>query len=227
MISIIVPTCNEGANVRELLGHLRRRSGWHDIIIADASDDEYSQRTLSQINADDSVTILSGCERGRAVQMNTAAWQAQGDTLLFLHCDTWLPKGALERIREYRMRYRWGRFEVRLDAPGIPYRVIETMINLRSRLRRLATGDQAIFVSARLFREIGGYIEQPLMEDIALSGQLQKYPPALITQPVLTSARRWQNRGIVKTVLLMWKLRLYYWLGADPQRLCREYGDER
>lgn len=161
--------------------------------------------------------------------MNYGAGQCAGDVLLFLHCDTRLPRDALRRVEEAVARgYVWGRFDIVLDDRRWIYRVIETMINLRSRIRRLATGDQAVFVQTEAFNRCGGFPEIPLMEDIAICKRLNAMGrPTLIRAPVTTSARRWRNRGPIRTILLMWKMRFLFWIGADPKKLAMMYRDER
>ena len=165
-------------------------------------------------------------ERGRARQQNTGAAAASGDVLLFLHADTRLPANADERVIGGLDRggRGWGRFDVRLTGRHPLLRVIERMIGLRSRLTGIATGDQAIFVRRDWFRRAGGFPEIPLMEDVALSKELKRLgPPLCLRDPVTTSSRRWEERGVMRTMLLMWRLRLEFWLGADPARLAERY----
>ncbi|MEI2783937.1 MAG: TIGR04283 family arsenosugar biosynthesis glycosyltransferase [Candidatus Competibacter sp.] len=158
--------------------------------------------------------------------MNAGARQANGDILWFLHADSLPPPDALSLIRAALAgRERgWGRFDVRLSGRRPSLRMVEFSMNLRSRLTGIATGDQGIFVRRDLFERIGGYPPIALMEDIALSRTLKRYGrPVCLRQRVLTSSRRWERDGIARTVLLMWRLRLAYFLGADPDRLARIY----
>jgi rSAM/selenodomain-associated transferase 2 len=158
--------------------------------------------------------------------MNAGASVARGDVLLFLHADTKLPANADALIRDGLAQSGrvWGRFDVRFDQDGI-MPLIAIMMNLRSRLTGVATGDQAIFVTRAAFDAIGGFPAQPLMEDIALSSRIRRISrPAYIRARVMTSARRWRKQGILRTVFLMWRLRLAYFLGADPAHLARQYG---
>ena len=146
--------------------------------------------------------------------------------LLFLHADTRLPPGWAPMVREALDNHgrEWGRFDVRLDGAHPMLRVIERAMNLRSRLSGIATGDQAIFVSRAAFREAGGFPDIALMEDIALSRVLRaRSRPACLRAPVVTSSRRWERDGIARTIVLMWRLRLRYALGADPNDLARQY----
>lgn len=164
--------------------------------------------------------------RGRSRQMNRGAKSSNGEILLFLHADTFLPEEADRLIFEgiSQASRRWGFFKVKLSGKHPIFRIIEFLINLRSRVTRIATGDQAIFVKRELFEAIGGFPEIDLMEDIALCKILKKYsPPLYISTPVLTSTRRWEERGIIRTILLMWFLRFAFFLRADPKQLVKLY----
>jgi rSAM/selenodomain-associated transferase 2 len=158
--------------------------------------------------------------------MNAGAGVARGDVLMFLHADTQLPEHADRLALDGLMRSKrvWGRFDVRI-AGGGRLRLIALMMNLRSRATGIATGDQAIFVTREAFSRAGGFPAIALMEDIALSARLKRVSwPLCLRARVTTSARRWRQNGMLRTILLMWRLRLSYFLGADPQRLAREYG---
>lgn len=231
MISIVVPLYNEGDAPGRLTAHLDALTDAREVILVDASDDAESQTAIRSLamNCPQKMTIIEGASRGRSLQMNLGATHANGDILLFLHCDSRLPADALSRVQQaIDSGYAWGRFDIRLDSRTALLRVVETMINLRSRYRKIATGDQCIFVKTELFRQLGGYPEIALMEDIGVSKLLKQHSkPCLITAPVLTSARRWRNRGIVSTVLLMWRLRFLYWCGVSPNKLNHIYGEER
>ena len=238
MISLIVPLYNEGDQVTSLIDHIGSLEGINEVILVDASDQGESRRHIdnldpgrSNASAFDSPRyhIVRSGQPGRALQMNEGAAIASQPILIFLHCDTRLPQNASTLVkRALDDQHCWGRFAVKLDEKLWPYRLIGTMINLRSRLRSLATGDQCIFVTARAFRDVGGFPCISLMEDIALSKALSKLSsPALVATPVVTSARRWQKLGIVRTIVLMWKLRLLYWLGYPPERLSIMYKNVR
>ena len=148
------------------------------------------------------------------------------DTLLFLHADTTLPENADHCIQQALQGGAvWGRFDVRIDSPRPVFRVIERLMNLRSRWTGVATGDQAVFVRRTAFEAVGGFEDIALMEDIALSRALLRLSrPACLRQRVTTSARRWEQHGVWRTVLLMWRLRAAYFFGANPARLARQYG---
>ncbi len=161
---------------------------------------------------------------GRAQQMNAGAMLATGDVLLFLHADTELPVDATDNIRQAIAQYDWGRFDVRLDSSEPLLKIVGLMINQRSRLMSIATGDQAIFIKKSLFEQIGGYPDQPLMEDIELCTRLKKFArPACLKSKVITSARRWQQYGTWRTIFLMWQLRFDYWRGVSPNVLKQRY----
>ncbi len=157
--------------------------------------------------------------------MNCGAAGAQADVLLFLHADTVLPDNAVTLIvRAVAEGYHWGRFDVSFDSPQPIFKLIAFMMNWRSRLTSIATGDQALFMTRSAFDAVGGFPEIALMEDIAASASLKKLGrPCCLTDQVITSARRWQQHGIVKTILLMWWLRLCYFFGADPAELVLRY----
>jgi rSAM/selenodomain-associated transferase 2 len=158
--------------------------------------------------------------------MNAGAAACPADVLLFLHADTALPEHADALVlRAVRGRHAWGRFDVRIDSPRSMLRVVEALMNLRSRCTGIATGDQAIFVRHELFRRVGGFPELPLMEDIAISRRLKAHGrPACLRERVTTSARRWEQHGVWRTIFLMWRLRAAYFLGADPRELAVRYG---
>jgi rSAM/selenodomain-associated transferase 2 len=222
MLSIIIPVVDEAAQVEVALRALSqyRTNGAELIVVDGGSRDDTA--ALARPFADH-VLIAS---RGRAVQMNAGAAAAHGDVLLFLHLDTRLPDGAelLVRAGLARSGRIWGRFDVRFDGKG-SLSLIAFMMNLRSRLTGIATGDQAIFVSRKAFEAVGGFPPIALMEDIALSARLKHIGhPLCLRARVTTSERRWRMHGILRTVVLMWRLRLAYFLGADPAQLARRYG---
>jgi rSAM/selenodomain-associated transferase 2 len=220
-ISIIVPVLNEQINLPEALSNLQpfRRQG-HEVVIVDGGSSDNSLMLAQQ--AADTVIVSKA---GRALQMNSGAAVATGDIFLFLHCDTLLPENALEVIAgNFQRKNYWGRFDVRLSGNKFVFRLIERLMNLRSRLTSIATGDQAIFIERKLFNRLGGFPEIALMEDISISGLLRKRSsPVCLKQQVITSSRRWENNGVVATVLLMWKLRLLYFFGVSADKLSQKY----
>jgi rSAM/selenodomain-associated transferase 2 len=221
-ISIIIPALNEATALSATLAPLQPwRARGHEVVVVDGGSTDGTPE-IARPMADQVIAS----PRGRAAQQNAGAAAATGDVLLFLHADTLLPPDADRLVLDgLRTTGRgWGRFDVRLSgvAPGL--RVVERMISLRSRVTGIATGDQAIFVHAEWFRRAGGFPPIPLMEDVALSTALKRLgPPLCLRDRATTSSRRWEERGIARTILLMWRLRLAYALGADPARLADRY----
>lgn len=212
-----MPALNEAAGIRaalEALAPLRARG--HEVIVADGGSDDGTADLARPLC--DRVVLAA---RGRALQMNAGAREAGGDVLVFLHADTVLPPDASEAIFQSAKKHAWGRFDVEIEGRHPLLRVIAWSMNLRSRLTGIATGDQAIFVRRDAFP---GFAEIPLMEDIAFSAAMKRRgAPACLRSRVRTSGRRWESRGVLRTVLLMWRLRLAYALGADPARLAEKY----
>jgi rSAM/selenodomain-associated transferase 2 len=225
-LSIIVPTLDEAQALPGTLAPLQalRAQGVEVIVVDGGSRD--ATAAVARPLAD---RVLDA-PRGRALQMNAGARAASGEVLVFLHADTRLPDGAVAAIEGALAdpRRAWGRFDVRIEAPGAPLRLVAALMNLRSRWSGIATGDQAIFVRRSAFDSVGGYAPIPVMEDIALSRRLKAItPPACLAERVTTSGRRWEREGVLRTIVLMWRLRLAYALGADPHRLARRYAVER
>ncbi|MBX3661753.1 MAG: TIGR04283 family arsenosugar biosynthesis glycosyltransferase [Burkholderiales bacterium] len=221
-LSIIIPALNEAEQIAATLGNLQplRRRGVEVIVVDGGSSD--ATAALARPAAD---RVISA-ERGRARQMNAGAAAAQGEILCFLHADTRLPENADGLIIGglARSRRSWGRFDVDIDGRHPMLKVIAWMMNARSRLTGIATGDQAMFVTRSLFEAAGRFPEIPLMEDIALSGRLKVYGrPLCLAHRLTTSGRRWERHGLWRTTVLMWRLRLAYRLGADPARLAARY----
>lgn len=221
-LSIIIPTLDEAEGIvatLEALGELRRRG--HEVIVVDGGSGDGTAKL-----ARDLADRVLAASAGRAGQMNAGACAAAGDVLLFLHADSRLPDEADRLVLQGLVagHLAWGRFDVRIAGPQPLLRVVEAMMNLRSRLTHICTGDQGIFVCREAFDAVGGYPEQELMEDIAISARLRRVSaPLRLRQRCLTSARRWETQGVLRTVAMMWWLRLQYALGAAPARLARGY----
>jgi rSAM/selenodomain-associated transferase 2 len=219
-LSIIVPVLNEAPDIEAALRALApyRRRGAEVVVVDGGSSDGTAD--LARPLADRVIET----PRGRAVQMNAGAAAAAGDALLFLHADTRLPGDADRLVLDGLTHRAWGRFDVRFDDGGW-LRLVAIMMNTRSRLTGICTGDQALFVRRDAFEAIGGFPSIALMEDIAASARLKRVSrPLCVHDRVTTSGRKWRKHGILRTILLMWRLRLAYFFGTDPVRLAREYG---
>lgn len=220
-ISIVMPVLDEAAGLPAQLQALQPlRLAGHELLVVDGGSQD-SSVGMAQPWADQ---VLHS-ERGRALQMNKGAAAASGDWLLFLHADTRLPGQAAALLQQaWAQGAAWGRFDVRISGRHPMLRVVAAAMNLRSRLSGIATGDQALFVRRSLFEQLGGYAELPLMEDIELSHRLRRVQrPACLRERVETSGRRWETRGVWRTIWLMWRLRWRYWRGESAQSLAQAY----
>lgn len=221
-LSIILPALNEAAGIVVALQALQPlRAGGVEVIVVDGGSTDRSVELAGPL-AD---RVLKA-PRGRASQMNAGAAVARGGVLLFLHADTWLPEGAASLVAQAMAAgHQWGRFDVQIEGKSAWLPLVAAMMNRRSRLTGIATGDQAMFVSGAAFAAAGGFPDIPLMEDIELSRRLLRTGrPACLAASVTTSGRRWEAHGVWRTILRMWWLRLRFFLGADPRRLAVEYG---
>ena len=219
-LSIIIPVLNEAEHLADRLQALQPLRDRCQLLLVDGGSSDASI-TVAQ----DRVDQVLASPRGRAKQMNAGAARAAAPVLLFLHADTRLPADALTAIQHaVAQGHVWGRFDVAFDSAKPVFKLIALMMNWRSRLTGIMTGDQALFVTRKAFSDIGGFPEIALMEDIAISKRLKAVgQPACLPNKVVTSARRWLQQGILKTILLMWRLRLAYFFGADPDRLAARY----
>lgn len=221
-VSAIVPALNEGGAVVATLRALAPvRAGGGEVILVDGGS---SDDTVEQARPYADRVVDGPC--GRARQMNAGAAVARGEVLWFVHADTVVDAAAAGDLVQVLAsgRHEWGRFGVRLSGRQPLLRVVERLMNLRSRVTGIATGDQGIFVRRAAFAAIGGFPEQPLMEDVALSRRLRaRGRPACLAVRLTTSSRRWEARGVGRTILLMWALRWAYWRGADPAELAQRY----
>ena len=221
-LSIVMPVLNEAANLPGTLQALApcTARGAQLIVVDGGSTD-----STVALARDAGATVVNG-PRGRALQLNAGAQQAKGEVLVFLHADTQLPADADQRIARALKNHAavWGRFDVRISGHSKMLPVVAAFMNLRSRWSGIATGDQAMFMTRAAFDAVGGFPAQPLMEDIEISRRLRQISrPACLRAKVVTSGRRWETRGVWRTILLMWRLRFAYWRGVAPEHLAELY----
>jgi len=222
-VSIIVPARNEARRIVAALAPLQSlRAAGHQVIVVDGGS---TDATLALATPLSDRTFAA--PMGRAAQMNAGAATASGDVLLFLHADSHLPDDAVPAMlgETARTGRRWGRFDVTIAGDSSMLPTVAAMMNARSRLTGIATGDQGIFVERALFESIGGYPDQPLMEDVELSRRLKRAAgaPLCLASRIVTSGRRWERDGPWRTIVNMWGIRFAYWRGADPARLAARY----
>ena len=223
-ISVVIPVLNEEKTIAASLRALLPLAP-HEIIVVDGGSEDRTRDICASFN----ITVLTS-ERGRARQMNHGARHARGEVLLFLHADTRLPSSALRDIAAALNdpRYLAGRFDVELEGQHWLLKLIGRMISYRSRMTKVGTGDQALFVRRDVFERLGGYPDSPLMEDIALCRALKRQGGiACLRSRVVTSARRWEHDGVWRTIFRMWTLKFLYLAGVSPVRLKQFYADSR
>lgn len=222
-LSIVMPVLNEAEALPGVLAALHAQ--WVPGVQLVVADGGSTDGTVALAQAAGALVVAA--PRGRARQMNAGVLAAQGGHLLFLHADTLLPAGALAAVQQALQAsdpHAWGRFDVNIAGQHPMLRVIAWFMNQRSRLTGIATGDQALFMTRAAFEAVGGFPDQPLMEDIELSARLKRLgAPQCLRLRVQTSGRRWEQRGLWRTMALMWRLRLAYWLGRSPDTLARRY----
>ncbi len=223
-ISVVSPVLNEEKNIGAMLESLLPLKP-DELIVVDGGSDDRTREICRQLG----IEVLSS-PRGRAKQMNYGAEKASGDVLMFLHADTKLPLTAFSDIREALEDTRCvaGRFDVRLEGNHWALGLVGRLISLRSRLSKISTGDQGIFIRRDVFQKIGGFPDIPIMEDVALCRSLKRVGNiACLRSRVITSARRWESCGVWRTILRMWTLKALYLLGVSPHRLKQFYSDAR
>jgi rSAM/selenodomain-associated transferase 2 len=221
-ISIIIPTLNESEHIESTLTCLQpfRQQG-HEVIVIDGGSKDTTVE-LARLGADKVIQASPG----RAQQMNVGASHAIGDILWFIHADIQVSAQAAQQIlKELDNKHKhWGRFDIQLSGKHLLLRLVERLMNVRSRLTGIATGDQGIFVRRACFEAIGRFKPIPLMEDIEISRRLKKWSrPCCLHETIITSSRRWEENGVLRTILLMWRLRLAYALGVSPEKLAHDY----
>ncbi len=218
-ISIIVPTLNEEHCIEQLIDTLKIQNERIEIIVVDGGS---SDRTLSLLSGKAGV-MVKHAPQGRATQMNLGAQCASGDTLAFLHADTKVPKDFVQKLTTVPAK-KWAYFKVSLGRSKTIYRIIASMMNFRSRVTSVITGDMVLVICKDLYTRINGFPDIPIMEDVEISKRLRRHcKPYSLNSTVITSSRRWDNNGVYKTIFLMWRLRLQYFLGSSPEQLAKKY----
>ncbi len=223
-LSVIVPALNEAPVLSDTLQHARQ-AGVLELVVVDGGSEDATRAIAAEL-----ADVVIDAERGRASQMNAGAARARGDVFLFLHADTRVPPGYAQAIQQALEdpRVLGGRFDLHLEPTSPLLWLTAELINLRSRLSRMATGDQGIFVRREVFERLGGYAKIPLMEDLDLSRRMKRAGRiACLRQRLTTSSRRWRKDGVIRTILLMWTLRFLYFCGVSPVTLKRVYANTR
>lgn len=220
-LSIVIPTLNESLQIEHCLDKLRKiRQLGHEVIVVDGGSDDNTVALALPL-----CDRVIQSDKSRSLQMNAGASVATGCCVLFLHADTVLPGDVTDLFLPIKnVENVWGRFDIKLSGRAWLFRIVETCMNIRSRLTGIATGDQVIFVGRELFVKVNGYPELELMEDIALSRLLNRFSrPVCLREKVVSSSRRWETNGIIKTILKMWILRLLYFFQYDTNKLAKLY----
>jgi rSAM/selenodomain-associated transferase 2 len=230
--TVVIPTLNEAGVIEDTL-RMTAHLGFEEILVVDGGSSDDTRALVESVAAcaankdlgSASVRLLSA-PAGRARQLNAGAALCTSDALLFLHADTHLPVRA-RQLMEDAFRDPMvvgGRFDVSFDHPSIWAHIVSTLMNARSRLTRISTGDQAIFVRRQTFERLSGFADIPIMEDIDFSSRLKRAgKTAAVSERVITSFRRWEQQGPLQTIVLMWSLRFLYWIGVSPHRIARLY----
>lgn len=222
LVSIIIPTFNEAAEIVQTLKPMQSlRDSGHEVIVVDGGSTDQTCEIAAPL-----VDCIFKGTKGRAAQMHLGASQATHGIYWFVHADTGVQSDSIAEIQAaIQSGKKWGRFDVRLNAQKPVFRVVEAMMNFRSCLTGICTGDQGIFVEREIYQQIGGMPQQALMEDIEVSKRLlrQKKRPACIHRKIVTSARRWQQKGVIRTIVLMWWLRFAYFFGVSANQINRWY----
>ena len=222
LVSVVVPTLNDAGPLAKLLGQVAATDGFEVVVVDGGSQDD------PQSVCEGYGVVFASSEPHRARQMRRGAALARGKLIWFLHADASVEPGVLDALRNAAGSAPWGRFDVRLSNPSPVFGMIAWLMNQRSFLTAICTGDQGIFVSRRLLGAVGGMPDQPLMEDIELSKRLRRLAkPRRLRERLVASSRRWEREGVVQTTILMWSIRLRYFFGAPPEELRARYYSDR
>jgi len=224
-VAVVIPVLNEDKSLLQHINTFKALDNKYHVVFCDSGSIDKTCSVLQQHK-------LHYCTsaKGRAIQMNTGAVLSKSDIILFMHADTVMTASGIEAVKKVMLddSVVGGHFDIRLSGEGFVFRVIEWMINLRSRMTGISTGDQCQFVRRSVFEAMGGFPKQALMEDVEFSKRLKRYGKLVsLRDKVVTSSRRWEQYGVVKTIALMWKMRLLYWLGISPETLAQMYRNVR
>ncbi len=236
-LSVIIPFLNESSVIDALLANIEKAFPLHyylnkkdellcEFIFVDGGSSDDSKQKIQDFIQKNARCSITSSEKGRAKQMNAGALEAKGECCLFLHADTRLPDNTVELLLGFLKQKEkvWGSFSMKFDDEGVVFRLLAWMINRRSGLTQVVTGDQALFVRSDIFKELKGFPDIPLMEDVAMTKSLREYSqPFRIKDAVMTSSRRWKSKGLIRTILMMWFLRFAYLVGIHPKRLVSWY----
>lgn len=222
-VSIIIPILNEENIIERLISHLNNLQGEFEVIFSDGGS---SDNTLDIIKNISNYKIVHST-RGRAKQLNNAAKESKYDILLFLHADSILERDVLIKIENFiKNNNRVGCLKIRFDSKNILMHICGFFSNLRVKLRRIAFGDQGIFIEKKLFYDIGMFDDIALMEDYKLSIKLKKVCPIkFIDSYIVSSARRFEKNGIIKTMFYMQKLQYMFRKGIDIEKIANMYNN--
>ncbi|MCY3818246.1 MAG: TIGR04283 family arsenosugar biosynthesis glycosyltransferase [Gammaproteobacteria bacterium] len=217
-VSVVIPALNDAEPLAEILGEIAGADGF-EVVVADGGSQDDTEGVCERHGA-----AFVSCQPHRARQMRRGAELARGGLIWFLHADSRVEPALLDALRQAAGSVTWGRFDVRLSNPSAVFELIAWSMNQRSCLTGICTGDQGIFVSRRLLEAVGGMPDQPLMEDVELSKRLRRLKrPTRVRERLVASSRRWEREGVVRTTVLMWSIRLRYFLGASPEDLHASY----
>ncbi|MDX8381892.1 MAG: TIGR04283 family arsenosugar biosynthesis glycosyltransferase [Ghiorsea sp.] len=222
-LAIVIPVYNEVKVLPKALKSLQELNV-DELVFVDGGSTDGTQQVIEEAGF-----VCLQSEAGRAKQMNMGSESTISKIILYLHIDTSLSSSDISNIKKsYKHGYSSGRFNIKFTNGSITYRIISFFINMRSRFTKVSTGDQGIFVTRKAYEQVGGIPDLKLMEDVAFTKALKRVGRvACLSDNLVTSSRRWENHGVMKTVWLMWKLRFLFWLGVDSNKLSQMYRNVR